>query len=403
MMELLLFVAGAPLTVFLVYATIKHTDLVAITLLLAAPIALSSFSLGSLTADNLGSLAGLCIGLLALLKRGTIMLDWRVLLLAALPAAIAVAIGISNTANDLPAVPPMLRYVSIALLIVLVARQRPEQRTFTLGIARALVAVGALSVILGQFIDIFPRYTDPDSGGFRTGGLFGHPNFAAYVMSALLLALLLRRTWTLRVVSEIALLAVAILLTGALASTLTLAALWLLATLINRRIRDITLALAAGAIVLIFGALLVARVSTGLSTGQFDSFTWRVIQWNRLLSISASSREFGIGWQQSSVQSGNGLAAHSAYVQAYVELGWVGCLIVVAGAVIFIVALRKSLQNLLLVVYALVTSVTDPVIFYPSTLSVLVILLASNESPPISFRDNQGTPRYAEGRTLTYA
>jgi len=379
-MEFLIVLVGVPATVAVVFLTIRYTDLVAIFLLLAAPITLSNFSLGALTADNLVSLAGLGLGILALLKRPESRLDRRVLLLAAFPIAIAIAIAIANNANGLPTAAPVVRYASIALLVILIARQSPKARLVTLGLARALVAAGALSVIVGQAVSFFPRYIDPDSGAFRTGGLFGHPNFASYVMSTLLLALLLRRRWTVRTVAEIALLAIAILLTGALASTLTLAVVWVAATLIQRRLRDIILALIAGTLVIAFGSLLLTRVTAGLSSGQFESFAWRVIQWQRLLGISIDSREFGIGWQQSLTQSGNGLGAHSAYVQAFVELGWVGCLTVTLGAVISYLALHKTLQNTLLVFYIIVTSATDPVILYPSTLSVALVLLASSTS-----------------------
>lgn len=363
------------------YIVVRFPAKFAITLLVGAPVLLSTFPVGDLTLDNLVSAFGLVIGLGALVVEGLRLGPSH--LIALFPIAVATAIVIANAVNEISFAAPATRYVSIAVLLVLVANSVRNGSAYPIAIARLLAAIGAISIILGQYFELFKRYADADSGDFRVGGLFGHPNFGAYVMCVILIYLLFLDKWTAIHMGEIALLLVGILLTGALAAALTMAVLWLVAVLWRRSVRDLVLATLAGLAVLPFGTLIMARLEAGAGAGSFDSLVWRLGQWQNLLNASGDQRVFGIGWQQSLEASGNGLGAHSAYVQALVEVGWVGSLLMLVGLLFAGRGLELPLTNVLIIAFVLVTSVTDPVLFYPSVLVVSSVVMLS-AYPPVA-------------------
>lgn len=362
---------------------VRYPRRVAILLLIAAPLLLSSFQVGGLTLDNVVTIVGSLVGAiaLALTKSG---LQNGTLRLTAFPVALAVSIAAINSLNGLEFVSATIRYISIAILIVLVCAQNDSG--FSLTVTRICVAFGAASVIVGQFSGLFVMYRDEGSGEFRTGGLMGHPNFAAYAMSLMLLYLVLRVRLSAKVIAECGLLLAGILLTGSLAAALTAGAIWAISLVLRPTIRGWLLAALGTFGVALAGSLVLDRLESIQATGNADSLTWRQIQWSNLLERTAGDRTIGIGWQQSEVISGNGLAAHSAYVQTLVELGIAGTVLVaICGVIAFGWTFRAVVAGLL-VLYSLVASATDPVLFYPSTLVVLMVFLARERTVMLTAR-----------------
>ncbi len=291
----------------------------------------------------------------------------------AFPLGVAAAIAVANIANSLNYVEAISRYVAIAALALLIATRELDR--WALAILRTTVAVGALTVLVAPYTNFFVRYLDEATGELRSGGLMGHPNFAAYVMSFTLLYIVLTCRVTILMIAECALLLAAILSSGSLAAALTAAAAWGLSLVLRPTLRGWALAVAAATAAALLGSVVLSRLMEVGATGRADSLLWRQIQWEKLLSVSAGDRLFGIGWQQSGAASGNGLGAHSAYVQALVETGAVGCLLMVVGATVAFSWVHRSTTAAVLTIYCAVASLTDPVAFYPSCLTALIVLL----------------------------
>lgn len=244
------------------------------------------------------------------------------------------------------------------------------------------MAIGAASVVFQPVFPLVASYVDPDTGIVRYGGLFGHPNFAACVLGIYVLYLLSRTGFSLRRAAAIVALLFVILMTGSLGA--------LGATLIGAGVillrKPVALLLAVSASI----ALLLLSSSTVLSRAEFifgagaeqNSLTWRVQRWAQAFALAPEPNVFGVGWEQ--IEALIGGPAHSTFVALLVELGGVGFGLVLIAAAVTILGHRKTRLSFALVVTVAVASITDPIAFYPSTMTIWLAIAALEKKVPIA-------------------
>ncbi len=369
--------ALAPLVAGLIAIIFHRPVEAAIILLVAAPILLNTIKLGVLNLDNYVTLLGMTTVVLAGLSSGRLPFSG----LSALPMAVGIAIALSGDANGLSWIEPTARFLGLAMIpwAVGYSARNPE---FAIGAVKWSVAIGALSVIV-QPLTGYPKLAvlNEEEAGTRYGGLIGHPNFAAYTLAITALLLLSRPTLRRLDPLLLSVLTVALVMTGSM-TAIGFFCLAALAILVRRPRRLLFLGGLVAAVAAIAGATLLARIgSLGESGLRGDnSGTWRETQWSQALALVDGREVIGIGWQQTSKQLANGLEAHSAYVQAIVELGLVGSFLVLAAVAYLVARVHRHLVSVVLLAYVLATSITDPVLFYPSSLVVLLVAVAAVES-----------------------
>lgn len=366
------------------------TGRIAILCLLMGPILLSGFRVGELSLDNYVSLFGLVLGGSALIMFN-LGKPQRLVIFA--PVSIAISIAVSGFANEIDSVPESTRYVSIAVLATLASL--PRYSTFAMRVLRFAVLIGAASVIAEKLSD-YSHTKSLFEATDRFGGLMGHPNFGAYLISLVALTILTQKDLRFSTMIELVTLLVALLSTGAIAATLTFAALAGIILLTKLSLKRWLVAVFALPLVALFGSSLLWRLSGAENLLQVDSFVWRIQHWNFLLGAAEGHRLFGIGWQQSMLL-GSGFAAHSAYIQVIVELGVFGFALIAASWLAFLVMSRGSLALFLPLVFSAIVSITDPALLYPSTLSALVVILAAGHAPRKTQVLAAKTESYSEG------
>lgn len=354
--------AGAALAV-------RFPTQVACVCLLVGPMLLSPWSLGGLTLDNLVSAAGASCVVLAAIIRGAIPFTR----LSAFPLALAVAFTISDLFNGLSFTSDLIRFVSIALIPWLLDRTNLGT-TFVRWVTLATAAIGGFSLLL-QPVTGFPApFTDTETAALRYGGLFGHPNFAAYCLGVLVIVLLLQaRVGRLELVVT-GVLTIAMIVTGARTAILILAAL--LALFLLRRFGRLLLGgVAAFILLLLAGGTFLSRLNVlGGESSSGGALTWRSGQWSSALGLLPGNEWWGIGRHQIERQLGNGLGAHNGYVEILVEAGYLGSAIILVGLIVSLTGIRGGQPALVAWLFVLATSLTDPALIYPSTLSVLLVV-----------------------------
>jgi len=341
-----------------------HTTLA---LMMSAPLLLSPFTVGALTLDNVVTLIALVATLMLAIKHKAIPLT----ITSLLPLSIFLAVVISGLANNVEFLTQATRFASIAAT-PWIAAMIPVHSRFAMRLVVTLVALGALT-ILQQPITQFPSpYTVTEGVSVvRYGGFFGHPNFAAYAIGLVLIATIANHSYR-RTFLLYALLGTALLMTSSLGAILAIlpCLLFILVTSFRTAILSLVMFFVGG---ITAGNVIIERVEFVLNdqTGS-NSFAWRVTQWRQSLEVSEGRRMLGIGYQQARVLLDNNLGVHSAYVQLFTELGLVGTSIVFIAILTSFLAIKMNRQVLSLWIFVLLTSVTDPVLLYPSSLILLV-------------------------------
>lgn len=341
-------------------------------LLIAGPLLASGIKVGAYTLDNVLVAGGAALYIFTKLSRGQLPLCAR----SAYPALFAVAVTLSGLASGLPFAESAARYLSLALIPELVADlSSGGSHRFTLRTVDLCVAVGLASVLTQPFLKLIPPYVDPETGLSRFGGLFGHPNFSASVLSLWLLFSLGRTPGRrLLTIAARGLLLVGVLASGSLGAAATVLVIGLLSS--ARRIGSLA-AVAVGTMVVViaFGATLIERLSRYDLADPNNSLVWRLGRWGDSMALADWTSPFGIG--PGGVEQTLGGPAHSAYVAILVELGWLGAGLVTIG---MIWTLRSCVRNTVVVAatsFMLITSVTDPILYYPSTLTVFLVIISS--------------------------
>jgi O-antigen ligase len=353
---------------------LRHLGTVALGLLVASPLLLSSFQVGPLTLDNYGTILGIGTALLWMIQQRRMLPP----LMAIFPLTMALAITLTALIVQVDSIAGVIRFIGVAFVPTLILRGGASRRAVTT-IFFTVIFIGATSIFVQPLLPtILPPFVDPQTMTSRFGGLMGHPNFAADAMGMATIVLLSAKRIFLRHWLYIAYLGAAMFMTSSLGAlgAVALGALIVL-TVRGGIMRLLGIAFAAILGVATVGASLLDRV--GAVTGQdqkLNSLDWRYEHWAQALQLPGDKWPIGIGWQQVGALMPDGLEAHSAYVEIWVELGLIGTLIALVGlTTLFWRNIRFLVPGILLVV-VMVASYTDPVLFYPSTITALLTLLA---------------------------
>ena len=339
----------------------------------AGPLFLSSFPAGPMTLDNVAVLYGTALATGWLL---THRLRWTPV--AAWPASLAVAAGVAAAANAGAGLPGVVRFLSLTVLALTLATADPEVRQRTVVWVEAAVTLGAI-VLIAQPFTGYPEAFDTNNEGVgeRFGGLFGHPNFAAYTISLVLLYQVYARRYSAPRIGSSAVLLLALLLTGSRAALLVFVVLLLPALWMRSRRFFALLAPALFALPFV-GTTIITRLQsisdTGGLSGQ-NASGWRLEQWRDALAATRGHEYFGIGWGQTAEVLTDDLGAHSTYVEIWLELGRIGTVIAAVGLIVLAWSTRRFFLARIVLAYAAITGVSDPVLLYPVCLTVLVVLL----------------------------
>ncbi|MDI9926236.1 O-antigen ligase family protein [Rhodococcus sp. IEGM 1341] len=348
-------------------------------LMIVGPVLLSTIRISSLTGDNIAVLLGCCYLLFWITRtRGV-----RFSALMVLPCTIALAVVISGLVNDVPFLQVGVRFSSLILLTLCAPFVR---RGVLMRIIRIVLLVGIFSIFLQTATRFIQPFYDAD-GSVRYGGLMGHPNFGSYLIGSYIIYIMVGKRLSKVDISICVLGLIAMLLAASQTALLVLAAIGVL-ILLRQPVRLLIAGGLVASAVAILGSTFLDRVLPFLESGSLassSSGSWRLSQWQSALNLVEFPNLFGIGWQQTKVQIGDGLGAHSGYVTAYVELGLVGCVFVAFGLFFVFVATKRSTGALFLWLYILICSVTDPVVFYPSciALALLISIVDWNGRPAI--------------------
>jgi hypothetical protein len=357
--------------------------------MVSGPLFLSGFTVGPMTLDNVAVLYGTAVAVLWLLAR-----RWHLSPLAAWPASLAVAAVLAAAANAGAGIPGVVRFASLAVLALLLANSDAAVRARTARWTEAAVTLGALVLIAQPFTGFPDAYGTAEGVGQRYGGLFGHPNFAAYTVSIVVLYQLYTQRFTAWRVASAASLVLALVLTGSRAALLVFVLL-LVPALWMRAQRFFALLLPAVAALPFVGTTILTRLESITATGGLsgqNASGWRFGQWQDALEATRGHETWGIGYGRTASVMGDGLGAHSTYVQLWLETGRVGTLIAAIGVVVLIRAARGVRPAQVLLAYAVVTSVSDPVLLYPASLTVLLVLLSRLVLPDGDALAEQVTP-----------
>lgn len=351
---------------------LRYLPLVGLALLTSAPLLFSSFQVGPLTLDNWVTLLGIGSALIWAVQQRVLRLP----IAAALPLLLAAAIGVSGAIGGVDSIAGVIRYVGLALVPTLVVAG-VTRRVVAERIMFGALLVGALSVLTQPVFPIVAAYVDPQTGATRFGGLMGHPNFAAYALGLGILYLIGARRLSGAAWLLVAVFGAAILLTGSVGALGTVA-LGLAVIVVSRGVGRALGVLMAGAIGLVaLGQTLAGRIGALVSGDpNLNSLNWRFEQWRSAIALLGNQLWTGIGWQQIPLRIDSGLEAHSAYVEIYVELGIIGTVLLGFGVVALLIWAGPRLVALVMVGVVLVSSITDPVLVYPSSMATLLTLLA---------------------------
>ncbi len=377
----------------------------ALAFVVAGPLFLSGFPVGPVTLDNVAVLYGTALAAGWLLTR-----RWRMTPVAAWPASLALAAALAAAANGGAGLPGTVRFASLAVMALVLAAADPELRRRTVVWTEVAVTTGAV-VLLAQPFTGYPEPfgTNSEGVGERFGGLFGHPNFAAYTISLVLLHQVYSRRWPAPRVASSAILLLALLLTGSRAALLVFVVLLLPAVWLHARRFFALLAPALFALPFV-GTTIITRLEsigrTGGLSGQ-NASGWRLEQWKDALAATRGHEFFGIGWGQTASVLTDELGAHSTYVEIWLELGRVGTVIAAVGLAALVWSARRFHLARMLLAYAAITGISDPVLLYPSCLTVLLVLLcgvvhsdvvspAAAPDPAATAARPPGRPRAAE-------
>ncbi len=371
----------------LLTASVRWPRVTGLGFMVAGPLYLSGFTVGPMTLDNVTVLYGAAVSvgwLLTTRRRGAPLAAW--------PTAVALAVAVAALANGGAGAPGMARFLSLAVLALVLANSAPAVRRRTAGWVEAAVTLGAVVLIAQPFTGFPAAFGTAEGVGERFGGLFGHPNFAAYTVSVVLLYQLYAKPFTHARIASSAALLLALVLTGSRAALIVFVLL-LLPALWMRAQRFFGLLAPAVAALPFVGTTILTRLESITATGGLsgqNASGWRLGQWRDALEATRGHEYFGIGWGRTADVMGDQLGAHSTYVQIWLELGRVGAVLCAVGVILLLRSARSNRPAQVLLAYVVITSVSDPVLLYPSCLTVLLVVLS-----PLVSRDDEAPPEPA--------
>jgi hypothetical protein len=356
-----------------VAVSVRWPRATALSAMIAGPMFLSGFPAGPVTLDNVAVLYGTAVGVAWLLTHRR-----HATPLAAWPVALALAAFVAAVANGGAGIEGAVRFLSLAVLVLVLAASDAQLRRRAMAWVEIAVTAGAL-VLVAQPLTGYPdAFGTAEGVGQRFGGLFGHPNFAAYTVCLVLLYQVYARAFTAARTASVAVLLLALVLTGSRAALLVFALLLLPALWLRAR-RFFALLVPAVVALPFVGTTILTRLQSITATGGLsgqNASGWRFGQWEDALQATRGNEWFGIGWGRTTAVLSDSLGAHSTYVQLWLELGRVGTAVAAIGLVLLIRSTRGRRTAQVLLGYAVVTGISDPVLLYPSCLTALLVALS---------------------------
>lgn len=243
--------------------------------------------------------------------------------------------------------------VMMFLVLERLLREHPERLRSVVTAVLASAVVPCL-VALWQAAGGGTVTTDSTDVG-RVIGTFVHPNpFATYLAMVLVLGVavlphLLRRRDQVVVLGVVGLTGLCLLLTFARGGWI--AALAGLAYLLGKRSKVL---LGLAAVLVVAAALTVPPVQARLADigapppvegVPANSLEWRYGYWQDVLPLANTNPLTGIGLEQVQATTSDGLPPHNAYVQTYVETGFLGLAALLAVVVAGAITLRRRLRD----------------------------------------------------------
>jgi O-antigen ligase len=74
-----------------------------------------------------------------------------------------------------------------------------------------------------------------------------------------------------------------------------------------------------------------------------NSLLWRFDYWDQILDLSGQNRLTGVGLDNVQLMTTLGLKPHNIFVQAYVELGWLGCAVLAVAVMMVAGQIRRRI------------------------------------------------------------
>lgn len=348
-------------------------------LTISGPILFSQIPVAGMTADNVVTAVGLLfLAVPVIVHWGRF--QWNGLATYFLLLILAILLSVVANFGDAKSI-SLLRYCGLLFLVLYLSRASREFLKFSFNTLITCVSIGAVSIFAQPVTNWPAPYPSKEGliGSMRYGGLFGHPNFAAYplLLCALLvllapwmrpkLAFILSSTFT-----------AAALMTGSRTALIVYAVLllWMAFKLRNLAARYTVFGLVAMVAMVPIASIAVSRVLSLVETGGVSGDNaggWRVQQWDLAISSWQSEPWFGIGWGHSEDILRSNLGVHNSYLEILVETGVVGATLFAIGVLALIKQALRNSSSIVLVFYVLGTAVFDSVAFYPSVLAILVV------------------------------
>ena len=218
------------------------------------------------------------------------------------------------------------------------------------------------------------------TGNVRYGGLMGHPNYAAYLSTFCLLIVFYHREKFGKLAYALLMMDFYIVLNIGARTAFICGVAGLILVLISEKRQATTntlnfrkrspVLIVSGLILItaIAGSKVGARISEISNSGGLNgqnSMGWRILQWEVGVNAISSTSFFGNGWQTAGSQLLQGLSAHNMFLQARLELGIPGLLIVTT--VLIVILFRCfSTKTAFLIPLLLISSIMDAGILFPS-------------------------------------
>lgn len=369
-----------------------------ITFAISGPLLFSTLKFGGITADNAISVAGSALLVATMVgQRSKKILTPLSLYLFSIVSIVGFSIAMNLSVSKKES---FVRYTSLLILSVFLSSGGVKHIRFAYRCLMTVISIGAVSVLLQPLLGWPAPFLSKEGevGAARYGGLFGHPNFAAYPLLLGALTLILSRYFSKKATYIATLLLVAAaMITGS--RTAILVFFVLLAWIAFKRGAVLARWIIVLAIVAVpFASVSMSRFLNLLDSGGVDGDNaggWRVGQWEYALELGRSEPFTGIGWGHAQDLLRSNLGVHSSYIEVLVEAGIVGAAIFVAALVNLLLKSMNIPGAAILVVYVMLTGISDRVLLYPSVLVVLIVgwsvLWSMNTHPDIFASPHRGS------------
>jgi hypothetical protein len=245
--------------------------------------------------------------------------------------------------------------------------------------------IAVLTTIIDSLFSI-TQVSLTEIGGGRSGGIIGHPNYAAYLGAAVCVVWYTKKQ---DVISTPAffLTGLATVITLSRTAILALALALLLVSLQKKKKVQATmlsiLVIVAGLIQSSFADTILERFGWIASSGGLlgsNSSGWRALQWARTIEVIADRQLNPVGWKQSGQHLLSGLEPHNYYLQSLLELGVLGLACSIGFTVIFVRS-QARLKNFGPAAIVALGSIFDAGLLVPSFfIGALVMLMSSARS-----------------------